>query len=88
MTWESKRQDLRAKAAIASRIHRLTNGLPGDVSQVGPVSELSIHHSPGYCVEFQQRGKEIVILRCGGDKSSQTKDTATVERLANEWRPQ
>ena len=89
MTWESKLKDQRAKAAIAARIFRLANGLPGDVSPVGRgVSELRIHYGPGYRVYFQQRGTEIVILLCGGDKSSQTRDIETAKRLANEWRQQ
>ena len=66
MTWESKLKDQRAKAAIAARIFRLANGLPGDVSPVGQgVSELRIHYGPGYRIYFQQRGNEIVILLCG-----------------------
>ena len=89
MTWESKLKDQRAKAAIAARIFRLANGLPGDVSPVGQgVSELRIHYGPGYRVYFQQRGTEIVILLCGGDKSSQTRDIETAKRLASEWRQQ
>lgn len=88
-TWERKLKDSRAKAAIAARIFRLANGLPGDVSPVGAgVSELRIHYGPGYRVYFQQRGTEIVILLCGGDKSSQVKDIETAKRLASEWRPQ
>lgn len=89
MSWESKLKDQRAKAAIAARIFRLANGLPGDVSPVGQgVSELRIHYGPGYRVYFQQRGMEIVILLCGGDKSSQSRDIEMAKRLANEWRPQ
>ncbi|HFH3298851.1 TPA: type II toxin-antitoxin system RelE/ParE family toxin, partial [Pseudomonas aeruginosa] len=76
-------------AVIAARIFRLANGLPGDVSPVGQgVSELRIHYGPGYRVYFQQRGTEIVILLCGGDKSSQARDIEMAKRLANEWRPQ
>lgn len=89
MTWESKLRDKRAKAAIASRIFRLANGLPGDVSPVGQgVSELRVHYGPSYRIYFQQRGMEIVILLCGGDKSSQPRDIEIAKRLANEWRPQ
>ena len=84
--WESKLKDKRAKTLIATRLFRLANGLPGDVSPVGKgVSELRIHHGPGYRVYFQQRGTEIVILLCGGDKSSQSKDIETALRLASEW---
>lgn len=89
MAWERKLKDQRAKAAIAARIFRLANGLAGDVSPVGQgVSELRIHYGPGYRVYFQQRGTEIVILLCGGDKSSQDRDIETAKRLASEWRQQ
>ena len=36
-------------------------------------------------VYFKQRGSEIVILLCGGDKSTQQHDIETAQRLAAEW---
>jgi putative addiction module killer protein len=87
MTWERKLKDHKAKAAIAARIFRLANGLAGDVSPVGQgVSELRIHYGPGYRVYFQQRGDEYVLLLCGGDKSSQSRDIETAKQLASQWR--
>jgi putative addiction module killer protein len=84
--WERKLKDKRAKAAIAARIFRVANGLMGDVSPVGQgVSELRIHYGPGYRVYFQQRGDELVILLCGGDKSTQSRDIETAKDLANDW---
>ncbi|MEA3642022.1 MAG: type II toxin-antitoxin system RelE/ParE family toxin [Lamprobacter sp.] len=84
--WERKLRDQRAKAMIAARIFRLANGLSGDVEPVGAgVSELRIHHGPGYRVYFKQHKSEIVILLCGGDKSTQKSDIATAKRLAAEW---
>lgn len=86
MKWERALKDRRARAAIAARIFRLANGLPGDVAPVGQgVSELRIHYGPGYRVYFQQHGNEIIILLCGGDKSSQSRDVETAKRLAKEW---
>lgn len=86
MKWERTLKDRRARAAIAARIFRLANGLPGDVAPVGQgVSELRIHYGPGYRVYFQQHGNEIIILLCGGDKSSQSRDAETARRLAKEW---
>ena len=50
------------------------------------ISELRIDYGPGYRVYFLRRGNEIVILLCGGDKSTQARDIATAKRLAEEWR--
>ncbi len=85
--WERKLKDRRAKAAIAARIFRLANGLAGDATPVGKgIGELRIHYGPGYRVYFQQHGNELIILLCGGDKSTQSRDIETAKRLASEWR--
>ncbi len=83
--WEHKLKAQRAKAAIAARVFRLANGLFGDVSPVGQgISELRIHYGPGYRIYFKQNGNEIVILLCGGDKNTQSKDIETAKKLAKE----
>ena len=84
--WESKLRDRRARTLIAARIFRLAEGLPGDVASVGQgVSELRIHHGPGYRVYFQRRGVALVVLLCGGEKHSQVSDIAWAKRLARDW---
>ena len=58
-------------------------GNSGDVAPVGDaVSELRIHHGPGYRVYFTRSGNEIVFLLAGGDKSTQAKDIKLAIRLA------
>lgn len=85
--WEHALKDRRAKAAIAARIFRLANGLAGDVTSVGQgISELRIHHGPGYRVYFRQHGQELIILLCGGEKGSQGRDIEKAKQLAKEWR--
>jgi putative addiction module killer protein len=65
----------------------LANGLPGDIKPIGQgVSELRIHHGPGYRVYFEQHGNEVVLLLCGGEKHSQQKDIETALQLTKEWR--
>ena len=84
--WRTKLRDERAKALIASRLDRLAYGHIGDVGPVGEgISELRIHYGPGYRVYFQRRGNTVLVLLCGGDKGSQTKDIDTAKRLASEW---
>lgn len=83
--WENKLKDHKAKAAIAARVFRLANGLPGDVSPVGQgISELRIHYGPGYRIYFKKNRNEIVILLCGGDKSTQSKDIEIAKKLVKE----
>ncbi len=84
--WERSLKDNKVRAIIAARLFRLANGLAGDVSPVGEgVSELRIHYGPGYRIYFQQRGEEIIVLLCGGDKSMQSRDIRAAKRLAKEW---
>lgn len=86
VAWEKKLRDDRAKAAIAARIFRVSNGLIGDVKSIGSgVSELRIDYGPGYRVYFLQRGHELIILLCGGDKTSQDRDIKKAKQLAKEW---
>jgi putative addiction module killer protein len=61
--------------------------LPGDIAPVGNgVSELRIHYGPGYRVYLQQRGTILVVLLCGGDKSTQARDIVLAKKLAQEWK--
>jgi putative addiction module killer protein len=83
--WLRGLADSRAKARIAARIDRLAQGNPGDVAAVGDgVSELRIHYGPGYRVYFVARGKAVVIVLCGGDKSNQARDIKTAKQLARD----
>jgi putative addiction module killer protein len=83
--WLKKLKDLRGKAIIYKRIERLSEGNPGDSVPVGGgVSEMRIHYGPGYRVYYKDTGREIVILLCGGDKSTQKADIAEAKELAKE----
>ena len=84
--WMASLKDDRAVAAVASRLTRLAGGLAGDAKAVGGgVTELRIHYGPGYRVYLHRRGNVLVILLCGGDKSSQAKDIRrAIEMVQNE----
>jgi putative addiction module killer protein len=84
--WRLRLKDERARALIASRLDRLAFGNAGDVKPVGQrISELRIDYGPGYRIYYLKRGSTVIILLCGGDKSTQTKDIKTAKRLADEW---
>jgi putative addiction module killer protein len=83
--WFRALRDTQAQARINARIRRLSLGNPGDVQPVGEgVSELRVHSGPGYRIYFTQRGSALVILLCGGDKSSQDQDIKQAKSLAKE----
>ena len=82
-SWLFHLKDLRGKAAIILRLRRLLAGNLGDVKSVGDgVTELRMDVGPGYRVYFTRRGKEIVLILAGGDKSSQARDIALAKKLA------
>ena len=81
-TWFADLRDSRAQYRIDIRIKRLAMGNPGDVKPVGEgVSELRIDYGPGYRVYFKDTGKEIIILLCGGDKRTQSRDIESAKEL-------
>jgi putative addiction module killer protein len=85
--WQSSLRDRRSANRIVARIERMLLGNPGDVRPVGEgVSELRIDVGPGYRVYYLQRGEMLVVLLCGGDKSSQAADIARAKLMAREFR--
>ncbi len=84
--WLRKLKDKSGRLRILARIERMARGNPGDTKSVGQgVSELRLTIGPGYRIYYTQRGKQIVLLLCGGDKTTQQKDIATALRLAAQW---
>ena len=81
--WLDELKDFQARARVQARIERLAAGNPGDIEPIGEgVSELRINYGPGYRVYFKKRGRELIILLAGGDKSTQPKDIKVALRLA------
>jgi len=81
--WLDGVSDIKARARVLARIDRLTDGNAGDAKPVGEgVMEMRIDCGPGYRVYFTKRGRELIILLAGGDKSSQPRDIKTALHLA------
>ena len=85
--WLSGLRDRRAVVRIAARLDRLAAGNPGDAQPVGDgISELRVNYGPGYRVYFIQKGRVLIVLLCGGDKSTQDRDIRQAKVLASEWK--
>jgi putative addiction module killer protein len=82
--WLDALRDVAAKRKIAQRIVRVQSGLLGDAKYFDGIGELRIDFGPGYRLYFLRRGTELIILLCGGDKSSQKRDIAAAKALAKE----
>jgi putative addiction module killer protein len=82
--WLKELPDRIAVRRIVQRLVRIQAGLFGDVKYFGGIGELRIDHGPGYRVYFVRRGKVLIVLLCGGDKSSQKRDIARASDMAKE----
>ncbi|MEC4985512.1 MAG: type II toxin-antitoxin system RelE/ParE family toxin [Oscillatoria sp. PMC 1068.18] len=73
--WLESLRDTRGRLIVDQRIRRVRLGNLGDYRSVGEgVFELRIDYGSGYRVYFGQIGTTIVLILCGGDKSSQKQD--------------
>jgi len=85
--WFRGLRDQRAKARIDSRLRQIQSGNLGDWKSVGDgVTELRIDVGAGYRVYCGRHGMVWVILLCGGDKDSQSKDIARAKTLWADWK--
>lgn len=81
--WLKKLRDRKAVLAIASRLDRAIGGDFGDVAPVGGgISEMRIFIGPGYRLYYTIRQHTIILLICGGDKSTQEKDIKKAKKMA------
>jgi putative addiction module killer protein len=72
-----------AARAIKTRVVRFEVGLFGDVKSVGGrVMEARVDVGPGYRLYYTMKGRETVVLLCGGDKRRQQRDIETAKALA------
>ena len=84
--WLIGLKDRLARIRVLAHVDRLAAGNAGDAKPVGDgISELRIDQGPGYRVYFMRRGAHIVLLLCGGDKSTQTADIKAAKRIARDW---
>lgn len=84
--WLLRLRDEIGRAKIRARIARIQCGNFGECKSVGHgVQELKIRWGPGYRVYFGRDGNRIVVLLCGGDKSTQSKDIRLAQKYWKEY---
>jgi putative addiction module killer protein len=84
--WIESLRDIMGRKRILARIGRLEHGNYGDCKGVGEgVSELRMMFGPGYRVYIGEEADNIVVLLCGGDKSTQEQDIDTAQAYWKEY---
>jgi putative addiction module killer protein len=81
-TWLAGLRDPKAKARILARLESVRLGNLGDSKSLGgSLHELRVHVGAGYRLYFTTMQKVVIVLLCGGDKSSQNRNIARAKRL-------
>jgi putative addiction module killer protein len=87
--WLRSLLDRKARARILARLESAQLGNLGDIRSVGDgIREMRIHFGPGYRVYFAQRGRVLLLLLCGGDKSTQARDITKAQRILKDLGPE
>jgi putative addiction module killer protein len=83
--WLGRLRDAKAKARILARLESARLGNLGDTRALdGGVREMRVHVGAGYRVYFTQHGGDMLVLLCGGDKSTQPRDIERARRMVAE----
>jgi putative addiction module killer protein len=83
--WLDSLRDINAKGCIAKRIKIMSTGTLGDTRPLGgSLFEAKIHYGPSYRLYFVNQRERIIVLLCGGDKSTQKRDIQRAKELAKE----
>lgn len=82
-SWLDGLRDLGGRARIFNQLRKLGDGNFGNAKPVGDgVHELRMDFGPGYRAYFINRSDRLILLLCGGDKSSQKRDIALAREMA------
>lgn len=83
--WLDQLKDKDARGRISARLLRLADGHWGDVRSVGDrVFELRVDCGPGYRIYGTEFGRVVVLLLCGGDKTTQRRDIVKAKRMVDD----
>jgi putative addiction module killer protein len=80
--WVDNLRDTNVRTMIFKYVDRMADGNLGDVRYVGDgVIERKIDVGPGYRLYFTQIENTVLLLLCGGDKSTQQRDITRAKKL-------
>lgn len=78
--WMKRLGSGKTRGRIDARIAKVRLGNLGDSKPVGGgVTELRLDFGPGYRIYIGKDGESVIILLCGGDKSTQEGDIKTAK---------
>ena len=81
--WMYSLTDKKIRSRVRARLDRVMTGNFGDIKLVATgIWEMRFHFGPGYRAYFGLDGTVLVILLCGGDKSTQDSD---IKRARECW---
>ena len=83
--WLDGISDGKTQKVIVKRIRTMSLGTLGKIRSLeNGLFEAKIDYGPGYRLYFINKGRRIIVLLCGGDKSTQAKDIKRARELAEE----
>ena len=83
--WLENLKDKQGRSIILKHIDRMKLGNLGKVKTIlGNVLEKKIYYGPGYRLYFVNKSGQLIIILCGGDKSTQKQDIENAKKMAEE----
>ncbi|MBF0503292.1 MAG: type II toxin-antitoxin system RelE/ParE family toxin [Candidatus Riflebacteria bacterium] len=85
--WLAALKDGKGRAKIRARINRIRSGNPGNYRMVEPgVLEMKLDFGPGYRIYYAKVGDKVILLLCGGDKTTQNADIKQATEYLSDYK--
>jgi putative addiction module killer protein len=83
--WHSQIKDKSVKYRLEARLSRIAEGNFGDAKSVASsLFEWRFFFGSGFRIYYRIFANEIVLLHCGGDKSTQSSDIEQAKKILDE----
>jgi putative addiction module killer protein len=84
-SWLGSIRDGKTRMVIVKRIRSMSLGSFGETRSLeAGLFEAKIHYGAGFRLYFVNKGTKIIVLLCGGDKSTQEQDIKKARKMAKE----